>query len=310
MRTDKAMSVLPTRELGRTGLRVTVLGYGAMELRGAPRGRKVQTEEAGVVLNTVLDAGINYIDTSIDYGQSEELIGRSIGHRRAEYYLATKCGCQVVPDTGGTPIYTRGGGPHIYTRENIVAGVHQSLARMKTDYIDVLQFHASPPKKMLEENDAIETVLQLKREGKVRFIGMSSTLPELPDHIQMGIFDVFQIPYSALQREHEEAIFQAARAGAGIVVRGAVARGAPSEAKQKGDAWDLWQRAKLDELLDGMARMDFMLRFSISHPDLHTAIVGTINPDHLRENLRALEKGPLPPDLYAEAKRRLTSAGA
>ena len=297
------------RELGRTGLRVTVLGYGAMELRGAPRGREIRPGEAAAVLNAVLDSGINYIDTSIDYGQSEELIGRSIGHRRAEYTLATKCGCQVVPAAGGTPIYTRGGGPHIYTRENIVAGVHQSLARMKTDHIDVLQFHASPPRKMLEDNDAIETVLQLKREGKVRFIGMSSTLPELPDHIEMGVFDVFQIPYSALQREHEEAISQAAWAGAGIVVRGAVARGAPSEAKQKGDAWDLWQRAKLDEILDGMARMDFMLRFSISHPDLHTAIVGTINPDHLRENLHALEKGPLPPDLYAETKRRLDSAG-
>lgn len=297
------------RELGRTGLRATILGYGAMELRGAPRGREIRPEEAGAMLNAVLDAGINYIDTSIDYGQSEELIGRSIARRRKEYYLATKCGCQVVPDAGGTPIFTRGGGPHIFTRENIIAGVHQSLARMKTDHIDVLQFHASPPKKILEDNDAIETMLQLKREGKIRFIGMSSTLPELPDHIKMGVFDVFQIPYSALQRGHEEAISQAARAGAGIVIRGAVARGTPSEAKRQGNAWELWDKAGLDGLLDGMTRMEFMLRFTISHPDLHTAIVGTISPGHLRENLRALEKGPLPTDLYAEAKRRLASDG-
>ena len=70
------------RELGRTGLRVTTLGYGAMELRGAPRGRDVTEEQAKSILNKVLDSGINYIDTSIDYGLSEERIGR---------YLASAC---------------------------------------------------------------------------------------------------------------------------------------------------------------------------------------------------------------------------
>ena len=83
------------RELGRTGLQVTTLGYGAMELRGAPRARDITEEQAETILNKVLDAGINYIDTSIDYGLSEERIGRYISHRRAEYYLASKCGCLV-----------------------------------------------------------------------------------------------------------------------------------------------------------------------------------------------------------------------
>lgn len=309
------MNALPTRELGRAGLRVTVLGYGAMELRGAPRGPEINAEQAETVLQAVLDSGINYIDTSIDYGQSEELIGRTISRRRTEYYLATKCGCAVgqVAEPAGREapyIFTRAGTPHIFTRENIVAGVNQSLARMKTDYIDVLQFHAGPSRKILEDNGAVETLLDLKREGKIRFIGMSSTLPELAEHIAMGVFDVFQIPYSALQREHEETISRAARAGAGTVVRGAVARGAPSEKKQQGAAWDLWRRARLDELLGGMTRMEFMLRFAMTHTDLHTAIIGTINLDHLRENLRAVQKGPLPADHYAEVKRRLTSAGA
>jgi aryl-alcohol dehydrogenase-like predicted oxidoreductase len=74
------------RELGRTGLRVTTLGYGAMELRGAPRARDITEVQAETILNEVLDAGINYIDTSIDYGLSEERIGRYISHRRAECY--------------------------------------------------------------------------------------------------------------------------------------------------------------------------------------------------------------------------------
>src|ERR1700675_965954 len=85
------MSELPRRPLGRTGLNVTTLGYGAMELRGAPSGPAVVDAAAEKVLNAVLDAGINFIDTSIDYGQSEDLIGRFIAHRRREYFLASKC---------------------------------------------------------------------------------------------------------------------------------------------------------------------------------------------------------------------------
>src|SRR5439155_19420199 len=80
-------------ELGRTGLQVTTLGYGAMELRGAPRARDITEAQAETILNKVLDVGINYIDTSIDYGLSEERIGRYISYRRDEYYLASKCGC-------------------------------------------------------------------------------------------------------------------------------------------------------------------------------------------------------------------------
>jgi len=133
------MTDLPKRELGRTGLQVTMLGYGAMELRGAPRARDTTEAQAETILNAVLDAGINYIDTSIDYGVSEERIGRYISHRRSEYYLASKCGCLV-----GAPA-VRG-----LTRDNILAGVEQSLVRMKTDYLDVVQFHISPSKQTLE----------------------------------------------------------------------------------------------------------------------------------------------------------------
>jgi len=83
---------IPKRELGRTGLPVTVLGYGAMELRGVPRGRDVTEAQAETILNAALDAGINYIDTSIDYGLSEERIGRYISHRRSEFYAAVWSG--------------------------------------------------------------------------------------------------------------------------------------------------------------------------------------------------------------------------
>ena len=225
---------LPTRELGRTGLPVTMLGYGAMELRGAPRARDISEAQAETILNAVLDAGINYIDTSIDYGFSEERIGRYIGHRRDEYYLASKCGCLV-----GAPPAPRGErNPHVFTRENIIAGVEQSLVRMKTDHLDVVQFHSSPSQQTLAENGAVEALFDLRSAGKVRFIGMSGTFPHLQDHIAMGVFDVFQIPYSAVEREHEAAITAASAAGAGIVIRGGAAKGAPSPEKRTGPQWN------------------------------------------------------------------------
>ncbi len=300
------MNELPKRKLGRTGLDVTVLGFGAMELRGEGSSRYSRTlapGQARQVLNDVLDAGVNFIDTSIDYGQSEENIGEYISHRRNEYYLASKCGC-VVDASSVSP---ENRFTHTFTRKNIVDGVNQSLKRMKTDYLDLVQFHASPSREVLEREGAIETLLDLKREGKVRFIGSSSILPNLTDHIEMGVFDAFQIPYSGLQGEHEEVIAQAARAGAGTIIRGGVARGVPGEGRGSEDVWKRWDSIKMDDLLDGMSKMEFMLRFTITNPDLDTTIVGTSNPAHLQANLAAARKGPLPPSVYAEAKRRLSA---
>ncbi len=269
---------LPTRTLGRTGMQVTQLGFGAMELRDAPRGRPIPEDQAERVLNAVLDNGINYIDTSIDYGLSEERIGNYIGGRRAEYFLASKCGCPVgeAQTAGSRP-------PHVFTRENVQAGVEQSLKRLKTDYLDLVQFHASPSRATLEDDGGLDALLELQRQGKVRFIGMSGTLPNLPEQIRMGVFDAFQIPYSALEREHETLISEAAAAGAGTVIRGGTAKGASSVPQV------------LADLLDGASPTEFVLRFTLSHPDLHTTIVGTSNPDHLAANLQAARKGPLPP---------------
>src|SRR4029077_3675206 len=104
-------------------------------------------------------------------------------------------------------------------------------------------------------------LMAMRDEGKTRFIGMSGILPNLPDHIAMGVFDVFQIPYSVVQREHEDLITAAAQAGAGTLIRGGVARGGPAEDKNwrqgpiglaAGQGRDRWQAAGLEDLLDGM----------------------------------------------------------
>src|SRR5215472_15114498 len=201
---------IQTRPLGRTGADVTVLGYGAMELRGQPHGPAIDDDDAGQLLGEVLDGGINLIDTSIDYGRSEELIGRYIGHRRDEYFLASKCGCPLHLPAGTPPPY-----PHDYSPANVRADVEQSLRRLGTDRLALVQVHMSPSQAQLAADDTVETLQALRDEGKLRFIGMSGTLPNLPDHIAMGVFDAFQIPYSAIQREQEGLITEAAATGAG-----------------------------------------------------------------------------------------------
>ena len=302
------MADIPRRALGRTGLEVTTLGFGAMELRGDQGGPQIADEDAGRLLNAVLDEGINFIDTSIDYGRSEELIGKFIAHRRSEYVLASKCGC--VPGAGM-------GTDHVHTAENIRAGVEHSLRTLRTDHLDLVQFHRSLSRQEFEAEGALAEALALRDEGKVRFVGVSAILPTLNEQIEMGVFDSFQIPYSALQREHEDAITRASAAGAGIIIRGGVARGTPDDWESRRyymmsneTMRDFWDTAGLDELLDGMSRTAFMLRFTLSHPDLDTTIVGTASIEHLHENLAVAAAGPLPDDVLREAKSRLSAAGA
>lgn len=306
------MPTLPTSILGRTGLTVTKLGYGAMELRGVDHFPRLSAKQASTLLNGVLDAGINYIDTSPDYGYSEQLIGEQLARRRSEFFLASKCGCPIErPDV---PHAQRK--PHDFSRTNVRAGVEQSLRLMKTDYLDVVQFHISPSRAVLHANDSIAELLSLRTEGKLRFIGISATLPELPEHIAMGVFEVIQVPYSVVEREHEALIHQAAQRGAGIVIRGGVARGIMVKDESVIDEYPAflqaafrarrqrWQQARVDDLLHGMTAMEFMLRFTLSNPDMSTTIVGTANPAHLAANATVAAKGPLPADLYAEACRR------
>jgi len=303
-----------TRTLGRTQADVTILGYGAMELRGQPRGPEVDDETAGRLLNAVLDGGINLIDTSPDYGRSEELIGAHLSHRRDEFFLASKCGCLLEIPADVPPPY-----PHDYSPANVRADVEQSLRRLRTDRLDLVQVHMSPSVEQLRDNHTVETMQELQKEGKVRFIGMSGILPNLPGQIAMDVFDAFQIPYSAVQRDHEELITAAAATGAGTLIRGGAARGAASEEKNwttgplsqpAGLGQRNWAAADIDDLLagSGMGPMEFVLRFTLSHPYLSTTIVGTANPAHLESNIAIAEKGPLPADLYAEAKSRLTPA--
>jgi aryl-alcohol dehydrogenase-like predicted oxidoreductase len=294
---------IPTAVLGRTNLTVTRLGYGAMEVRGSRiwGGRPVTEDQAKAILNAVLDVGINFIDTANDYGRSEEFIGKYIANRRKEYILATKCGCTVVHKDENTDDT-----PHVWTRDNLFRGLDESLQRMKTDYVDIMQLH-NPTVEEVERGHLVEALQDMKKQGKVRFTSISTTLPHLPTYIEWGVFDTFQIPYSALERDHENWITKAAEAGIGIIIRGGVARGEVGVGQGSSNRWDKFTQAGLDDLLaPGETRSAFMLRYTLTHPHADTIIAGTLSPDHLMENVKTVLRGPLPADVYEEAKRRLS----
>lgn len=297
------MPALESRPLGRTNLSVTRLGFGAMEIRG-PRiwkGREVSDEQAECILNAVLDAGVTFVDTAGDYGRSEVFIGRFIGAHRDEYRLATKVGCSMVP--AGDHDET----PHVWTRDHLLRNIDDSLTKLQTDHVDLVQLHNATVADV-EQGKLVDVLREMQANGQACSIGASSMAPDLATFVEWGVFDAFQVPYSALERKHERLISQAHAAGAGVIVRGGVAKGEPG--RGAGPRAALWQKARLDELLgEGESRSQWLLRFTLSHPDVDTVIVGTLNPDHLQENVRAAQAGPLPAEVYAEAKRRLDAAG-
>ena len=289
------------RTLGRTGLAVTQLGYGSMGLRG-PRTwgvRVMSDQDSERFLNAVLDAGINFIDTSPDYGVSEERIGRYIGSRRSEFYLATKCGCVYTQREDHLEL------DHVWKPDVIRRNLDTSFQRLRTESVDLLQFHGGDAE-TLQREGLIDALTEFRDQGLVRSIGVSSSLPNLSALIDLGVFDTFQIPYSCLAPQHDDLICRAAESGAGIILRGGIAQGGPDAVIQRPALNEIWAKANLDELRpDGMTRAELILRYTLSHPHCHTAIVGTCNLNHLAENLAVASYGPLPTDLYQEITSRV-----
>jgi len=290
--------------LGKTGMLVSQLGYGSMGLRG-PRTwgvRSVDEPASERMLHAVLDAGINFIDTSPDYGICEERIGRYLSSRRSEFYLATKCGCSHVQH--GNHLEIR----HTWTKATIQRNIEESLVRLQTNHIDLLQFHGGEAK-VLHEAGLIDVVKNYQAQGVIRSIGVSTSLPNLPAFLDLNVFDTFQIPYSCIAPEHEPWLARVATTGAGIIIRGATAQGGPEAVVRRPTINQIWELARLSDLLpEGMKPAELILRYTLTHPDCHTAIVGTCNEQHLLDNVAAANTGPLPELLYDEITRQITSA--
>ncbi len=231
------------REFGSTGFKASSLGFGAMNLPG------VSMEQSRAVLNYALDHGINYIDTAAAYRNSEEIIGECISHRRQEYFLATKTGQRDYKTA----------------KEEI----ERSLRRMKTDHIDLLQIHyvnyTDEFNKAMASEGAYEAALEAKREGKVRFIGITGHRPEmLARWISNGQFDQVLFHLSLVQ---------------------------PFAARDLIPAANRMKMAKtaMKPLSGGFVRpVDKAIRYSFSQ-DIDVLISGMTSVDDVKENIAAME---------------------
>ncbi|MDI9259535.1 aldo/keto reductase [Alicyclobacillus sendaiensis] len=269
------------REFGRTGMRVSALGFGGSEIRGSD----VATVER--LLASALDAGLNVIDTGECYGDSEELIGRAVGHRRSEYFLFTKCGHRSGLETPD------------WAPETIRASIDRSLKRLRTDYVDLMQLH-SCSLAVLEEGRVIEELQKAKEAGKIRFLGYSGDNEAAKYAVELGVFDSLQTSVNvADQSAIDGAIPLAAARGMGVIAKRPVANVAwrYSEKPDVDYYVEYWRRLRelklpfterpLSEAV-GVA-----LRFTLSIPGVTTAIVGTQNPGRWQENARYVDEGPL-----------------
>ncbi|MGH7863758.1 MAG: aldo/keto reductase [Candidatus Binataceae bacterium] len=276
------------RTLGKTGLGVSVLGFGGSETGYG--GASVKAVEK--ILSGAIDAGLNFIDTAECYGDGESLIGRAIAHRRAEFHLATKCG------------HADGLGGRDWQPATLDKSIDRSLTRLRTDRVDLLQLHSCSAD-TLQRGALIDVLERARTAGKTRFIGYSGDGEDALYAIKSGRFDTLQISVSiADQRAIDLVIPEAARQRLGVIAKRPIANA----------AWighDGYSRPYYDRLrilgYDFLASDDAVgvaLRFTLSVPGVHTAIVGTTKPGRFERNAASLAAGPLPKAHYERIRAR------
>ena len=292
---------METVALGSTGIQVTRLGIGLSEIGSTELG--IYTVEK--LLNMGLDAGINFLDTAACYGNSEELVGMTVSQRRSEYTLATKCG-HVAGDYKG----------EAWTAALVTDSIERSLKLMKTDYVDLVQLHSCKID-VLEQGDVIEALIKARDAGKTRFIGYSGDNEDALWAVESGIFDTLQTSLSLVDQHAATRLLEPAEAqDMGVIVKRPI-----------GNAlWgrDTTTRAYNNTYLDRARKMAEMgplpgapddpillaLGFIFAHDQVDTAIVGTLNPSHLRSNIDMVETQlPIAAEAVEELRRRYELLG-
>ena len=272
------------RRLGNTDMEVSVLGFGGAEI--GYEGATAETVET--LLNSALDAGLNVIDTAECYESSEELIGKTVNHRRDEFYLFTKCG------------HPRGVGSEDWSIASILESIERSLRRLQTDRVDLVQLH-SCSESVLKKGDAI-TALQTARErGYTRFIGYSGDSRAARFAVESGVFDTLQTSINIADQEAIDlTVPLAVEKQMGVIAKRPIANAAWKTGHKPIDSYQhtYWDRLrKLDyDFIHGRPlehSIAHALRFTLSVPGVHTAIVGTTKPERWQENAKLLEAGAL-----------------
>jgi hypothetical protein len=274
------------RTLGRTNLAVSALGFGGSEIgyRGAT------PETVTRLLNAALDAGLNVIDTAECYRNSEELIGRAVAHRRKDFFLFTKVGHEHGWDK-----------PHDWSAESIGRSIDRSLQRLRTDRVDLVQLHSCGVE-VLERGEATAALQRARDAGKTRFIGYSGDDQPALWAAKSGLFDTLQTSISIADQQAIELLLPITREKhIGVIAKRPIANAAWRDAEEPNGQYhhEYWRRLRALEfpfLKDWERSKDaagIALRFTLSLPGVHTAIVGTQNPERWRENAAMLGAGPL-----------------
>jgi aryl-alcohol dehydrogenase-like predicted oxidoreductase len=284
------------RLFGKTGTAVSVLGFG-----GAPVGL-LETESAhvGRLLNLLLDAGVNLIDTAAGYRGSEELIANAIGHRRHEFFLVSKCGGSL-PDL------------HLpeWTPELIAQTIDRSLRRLRTDRLDLMLLHTCSLDQ-LKQGDLIATLLRARDAGKVRFIGYSGDNEAVAYAARLPEVAVVQSSINLADQVNIDGLLPVARAhNIGVMAKRPIANAAWKKKEEQPGFYGEYAKnyserlaaMKLNPTDLGLATWaELALRFTLSQPGVSTAIIGTTNVENARANLAAAARGPLGADIIAQIR--------
>ncbi len=284
------------RAFGRTGMQVSVLGFGGAEI--GHEGIDEATVER--LLGSALDAGLNVIDTAECYGNSEEMIGNTMSTRREEFYLFTKVGHPHGQESGTD-----------WSPGSILESIERSLRRLRTDRVDLVHLH-SCSEAVLKKGDVISALQTAREKGYTRFLGYSGDSHAAQYAVECGAFDSLQTSVNIADQEAiEHAIPAAQKKEMGVIAKRPIANAAWKTGRKPKNSyhqtyWERLQKLRYDFLANGELEkaVGIALRFTLNVPGVATAIVGTTKPERWEQNARLLTADPLGRNEFAEIRER------
>lgn len=297
------MNTIQSKQLGSTGLNITILGLGTVEL-GLEYGigkKEVPSEQTAItILKTAVDAGITYFDTARGYGFSEERIGKSGIGQIPGIVVGTKCGMPLE----------KGIDPHGDELKQLIVGdVEESLLNLQTDSLQLLQLHYATAEQ-IERGEISDILRGLKETGKVQHVGISTRGEEAPlAAIKTGFFETLQLAHSVMdQRMVSSVMTEALKNNVGIINRSVLLKGSLTTTRREQLPEQLSvlkensrQAEKIATEL-GMDLPTLAMRFVISNPAVSTALMGTTKPERIAPMVAAVSAGPLPEDVLSRLR--------
>lgn len=295
------------RTFGRTGLSVTPVGFG-----GGPIGYLgTEQQQIETIVTTLLDSGVNFIDTAAAYHGSEEALGKAVAHRRKEFVLVSKCGQQFDGLPGGA-----------WSAAVITATVERSLKRLKTDHLDVMLLH-SCDLEVLQRGEAVAALGKARDAGKLRFVGYSGDNEAAVFAARLPEISVIETSVNICDQANLGTVLPVAREkNVGIIAKRPIANTAWRPVQQLQGIYQDYAKPYRERFAAmGITPQDLgfssaadwpeiALRFTLSHPGVHVAIIGTTNPANAKRNLDAAAKGPLPKSALEKLASAFTRAEA